>query len=140
MYLAAVRQAATSFLCPPRPVVPSKSRSIGRNKYSMYTVCGQAHPHQTRPNNAVKRNTLSNSPTIKMASSTVSVGKKVNVKIVNCRLTMSSRMIGLPAILMNGSNVKSRSTHRQRYACVAKACRCSASVLANGANRPPLEC
>jgi hypothetical protein len=33
--------------------LPSNSRSMGRKTNSMYTVCGQAQPHQARPKRAV---------------------------------------------------------------------------------------
>src|SRR5690606_2971328 len=38
-----------------RPGAPSKNRSIGRYTNSRYTVCGQPHPHHTRPKRAVRK-------------------------------------------------------------------------------------
>src|SRR6266542_5564646 len=87
----------------PRP--PSIRRSIGRYRNSMYTVCGQAQPHQTRPYTAVSKTIPRKMPTRRSMSSMVSVGRKVAPKRVNSRRTMSSRMTGLPFILRYGISV-----------------------------------
>jgi hypothetical protein len=40
----------------------------------MYTVCGHAHPHHTRPQSAVRRNTEASAPIPKRRRRRVSVG------------------------------------------------------------------
>ena len=72
----AVRPPALSMASDPlRP--PSKNRSMGRKRNSMYTVCGQAHPHQTRPKSAVSRKMEIAMLISRSMKSSVSVGRKV---------------------------------------------------------------
>ncbi len=72
----------------------------------MYTVCGHAHPHHTRPNSAVSQKTVSPTPTSSSAKSSVSVGRNVPPKMWNRREMMSSRISGLPLICTSGSATK----------------------------------
>ena len=56
---------------------------MGRKTNSMYTVCGQAQPHQTRPKSAVARKMPMTPLTARSISSSVSVGRNVVPKNVN---------------------------------------------------------
>ncbi len=59
-----------------RARLPSASRSIHRYA-SVHTVCGQANPHQSRPANAVKKNSDSAAMTSSQVRRKRSCGKKV---------------------------------------------------------------
>ena len=89
---------------PLRP--PSSSRSMGRKTNSMYTVCGQPHPHHTRPNNAEKRKIAITALPSSSIRISVSVGRKVLPSSVNSRRGTSSRMSGLPIQRRCGSATK----------------------------------
>jgi hypothetical protein len=68
----------------------------------MYTVCGQAHPHHTRPASAVAAKIVTATSTSSNDSSTLSVGRKVTPRIVNWRLIKSSKIAGRPLMVTNG--------------------------------------
>ena len=103
-YIAGRRHPAmTAFGFP--YALPRKSRSIGRYTNSMYTVCGHAHPHQTRPNTAVSRNTDTKSARNITPNNRVSVGRNTVPKKTNLRSTRSSSTIGMPATLIHGMTV-----------------------------------
>ena len=64
----------------------------------MYTVCGHAHPHHTRPSTAVTMKTVTNTMINSSMSRTVSVGRNVYPKSVKRRAATSSRTRGFPFI------------------------------------------
>ena len=68
----------------------------------MYTVCGQAQPHQTRPNSAVRRKIAMPTLTNSSMNSSVSVGRNVVPKSVNSRRGRSSSTSGFPFIRRYG--------------------------------------
>ena len=100
---------------------PRKSRSTGRYRNSMYTVCGQAHPHQIRPRIAVTRKTVTKMLTTSRAKGNVSVGRNVLPKSVKCRVGMSSSTRGLPPMRRYGIAVKTRiSPHAVAWRALRK--------------------
>ena len=84
---------------------PRKNRSTGRYTNSMYTVCGHAHPHQTRPKIAVSRNTVTNTARNSTPKSSVSVGRNTAPKKTNFRSTRSSSTMGMPDTSIHGITV-----------------------------------
>ena len=84
----------------------------------MYTVCGHAHPHQTRPASAVSRKTVMTMLASRNISSSVSVGRNVVPNNVNWRRGRSRSTSGFPFIrrygMMKNTNISTYATERRR--------------------------
>ena len=92
---------------------PSMAYSILRKTISIITVCGQAQPHQSRPNAVVKTmmpTANSSRPTAKMI---MSCGQKIWPSTTNLRSTMFISSSGLP---LNGDERPGKHDDQQQPA------------------------
>ena len=94
---------------------PSIQYSIFRNNISMKIVCGQAQPHQIRPNKTVNRLTKSKNATSPKATKWKSCGKKGTPQKINFRSNTLNRNIGFPLYSIQGKPNNSVNNRYEKY-------------------------
>ena len=94
---------------------PSIQYSIFRNNISMKMVCGQAQPHQIRPNNTVNKLTNRRNATRPKATKWKSCGKNGTPQKINFRSNTLNRKMGFPLYSTQGKPNNSVNNRYEKY-------------------------